>query len=114
LFEVGNGEFRFRFDAAIWKSRIFKPQLLTGQKILELTAGAMPDVKTEYCVWRPASESAAAKLLEKGVDDSVFYSLSFTKELQSATSAIFEILSDTRIRVATLQCYFPRNDTPAG
>jgi hypothetical protein len=112
LVEVGQDQFRLRFNPRAWNGRINKPQLLSAQTISDFAPAAAPDRTKQYCTWRPDSALQAARLLEK-IDDSVLYTVTFKKELQSVSSAVFEVDAYPGIHLGTLQCFFPQNDTPA-
>jgi hypothetical protein len=109
LSDIGDGEFRLRFNGQSWNGRIDKIQWIADGVL----STSMPVGNQEYCVWRPGLPDQVNKLLEKIGDDSFLYSLSFRKDLRSATSGIFDIESGNGLMVATMECYFPRSQTPA-
>jgi hypothetical protein len=109
LTDIGNGEFRLRFNGQSWNGGIDKTQWIADGVL----STSMPVGNKEYCVWRPGLPDQLNKLLEKIGSDSLLYSLSFRKDLRSATSAIFEIENGNGLMVATMLCYFPGTQTPA-
>jgi hypothetical protein len=114
LVEIGNQEFRLRFDASVWKDRIDRRQLLADRTISD-AAAAPSGTGKNYCLWKPEAAVPTAQLralLDSGAGESVFFGLSFTKELGSPAAAVFEIQSGERVRLATLECYFPEVPTP--
>lgn len=107
LADVNANEFRLRFNTRAWADRIEKPQMLADQKISDFAAASKPSNSLEHCVWQPGRQPSRI------ATDSFIYSLSFQKDRQSLTSAIFEIESIDGLQVGSLQCYFPKNPTPA-
>lgn len=108
LSDIGDGEFRLHFNGQSWNGRIDKTQWIADG----ILSNSMPVGNKEYCVWRPNMPDQV-KLLETIGDDSLLYSLSFRKDLRSATSGIFEIENGNGLMVATMQCYFPQSQTPS-
>ena len=108
--EIGQNEIRLRFNAQTWNSRIDKSQLITGEMLSEFVSAPR---NKEYCVWRPDVPAQAGLLLDKAAADSILYWLEFRKDRQSASSAVFEMESNTGVHLGALQCYFPQSQTPA-
>jgi hypothetical protein len=112
LVDVGNGEFRLRFDPATWTQRIGKPQLIEGRTVSALTAGSAPSRKQGNCVWQPGSASQADRLLASVPSLETLYTLAFQKQASSGISVSFDI-ENSNGRIGSLQCYFPQSQTPA-
>jgi hypothetical protein len=108
---VADDEFRLIFNPQTWNGRIDRPQMLADGSLLNSTSP--PARNKEYCVWRPGLPAQVNRLLDTAAKESFGYSLGFRKDLQSATSSIFEIQTEGGAVVATLQCYFPQSQTPA-
>ena len=109
---IADAEFRLKFNAETWKGRIDTPQLLTEGSLSKFISASVPVRGKEYCVWRPGLPAQVNQLLD-AANESFGFSLGFRKDLQSATSSIFEIQGDNGVIVATLQCFFPQSQTPA-
>jgi hypothetical protein len=108
---IADDEFRLLFNPQTWNGRIDKPQMLADGSLLN--SASPPARNKEYCAWRPGVPAKVNRLLDAAAKESFGYSLGFRKDLQSATSSIFEIQDDGGAVVATLQCYFPQSQTPA-
>jgi hypothetical protein len=113
LVDVGNGEFRLRFDPATWTGRIGKPQLIEGRTVSALSAGSAPLRTQENCVWRPVSATLADRLLARVPGLETLYTLGFQKQASSGISLSFDMESSGSGRIGSLQCYFPHSQTPA-
>jgi hypothetical protein len=112
LVDVGNGEFRLRFDPATWAERIGKPQLIEGRTVSALTAGSTPLRKQGNCVWQPASATQASRLLASVPSLETLYTLAFQKQASSGISVSFDIEGSSG-RIGRVECYFPQSQTPA-
>jgi hypothetical protein len=112
LAEIGQSEFRLRFNVESWKGRIGQPQLIADGTLSSFGTVSTPRSK-DYCIWRPGASTQANQLLDSSKMDSVLQSLGYKKEAQSGTSAIFELQSDTGMALGTLQCFFLKGQTPA-
>lgn len=109
LTNIGDAEFRLSFDAQTWKGRVATSQVLADGTL----SNSPPPKNKDYCSWRPGAASQANQLLDTAAADSFGFSLSFRKDLQSATSSVFEIRGANGGTLATLQCYFPQSQTPS-
>jgi hypothetical protein len=112
LVDVGNGEFRLRFDPATWTGRIGKPQLIENRTVSAFTAGPAPSRPPGNCVWRPVSAIQAEHLLNKLPDGETLFTLGFQKRSSSGISVSFDIDSSGNGPVGNLQCYLPQSQTP--
>jgi hypothetical protein len=112
LVDVGNGEFRLRFDPATWTDRIEKPQLIAGRTVSALTTGSTQLRKQGNCVWQPASATQANRLLARVPNLETLYTLAFQKQASSGMSVSFDIEGSSG-RVGSVQCYFPQSQTPS-
>jgi hypothetical protein len=113
LLDIGNREFRLRFDPATWTGRIGKPQLIEGRTVSALTAGSAPLRTQANCIWRPVSASQADRLLAKAPGVETLYTLGFQKQASSGISVSFDMENSDSGRIGSLQCYFPKTQTPA-
>jgi hypothetical protein len=112
LVDVGNNEFRLRFDLATWTGRIGKPQLIENRTVSAFTAGSAPTRPPGNCVWRPVSAIQAERLLNKLPDGETLFTLGFQKRSSSGISVSFDIDSSGNGPVGNLQCYLPQSQTP--
>ena len=110
---IADDEFRLIFNPQTWNGRIDSPQFLADGNLSKLVPTSPPARSKEYCAWRPSLSAQVRRLLDAAAIESFRYSLGFRKDLQSATSSIFEIQDNGGAVVATLQCYFPQSQTPA-
>ena len=113
LMDAGDLEFRLRFDPQSWKDRIAKPQLLTGANLTDLPESSTSTRSPRSCVWLPLQARQLSALLEQASADSVVYTLRFTQNRQSPTTAIFAVESDTGQTLGSLQCTFQQGQTAA-
>jgi len=113
LVDVGNGEFRLRFDPSAWTGRIGKPQLIESRTISALTAGSALLRTKGNCVWQPVSATQADRLLAGTPGFETLYTLGFQKQVSSGISVSFDMDSSGSGRIGSLQCYFPQSQTPA-
>jgi hypothetical protein len=114
LVEIGEGEFRLSFDSKTWTGHIRTTQSLAGKTFSE--SGRTPATRNpEYCAWRPVASAEVDRLLDSpsSTENTFLYSLSFKKDLQSVTSAIFDVDNAEGTRLGSLQCYFPQSQNPA-
>jgi hypothetical protein len=110
LLNILREEFRIRLNPQTWNGRVGAAQVLSGRQISSLDR-AQPAAGADYCVWLPASDSAAQSLLS---NDAVVYSVSaHDPEGQSGTSINFEALTASGSRIGSLQCTFPRVSSAA-
>ncbi len=100
LVEVDKSEFRIRFSPQTWAGKIGAAQVLVDQRMSSFDP-AKPPVKVDYCVWRPASTTLAARALGSEPDADVGYTLTTTD-----TSINFDIKTHNGSRVGALQCSF--------
>jgi hypothetical protein len=110
LRDIGEGEFRLRFNADTWKARIGQSQLIADGAVTNFVAAPR---NKDYCAWSPRASGPANQLLDSSKSDSIIYSLEFKKEAQSGTSAIFGMEDDSGKSLGTLQCVFSKSVTPA-
>jgi hypothetical protein len=110
LSDLGQGEFRLRFNAAVWKGKIGQSQWIADGMVAS-PAGPSPRNK-DYCAWSPRSAGEAARLLDGSKEDSSIYSIGFRKEVQS-TSAAVEIQAESGAAVGVLQCFFAKSQSPS-
>jgi hypothetical protein len=106
LVEIGQDEFRLQFNPGTWKDKMTKPQLLMNQAVSPLVTSSPPSLDGEHCVWRP-------RPVARFDQDSAIFSLGFSKGLKSVTSAIFSIEDLSGALIGTLECRFPRSETPS-
>jgi hypothetical protein len=106
LVDIGQDEFRLQFNSVTWKDKMSKPQLLINQALSPLSTAPPTSLDREYCAWRPGP-------VARFDQDSAIFSLGFSKSLKSVTSAIFSIEDLTGARIGTLECRFPRSETPS-
>jgi hypothetical protein len=112
LFDVGNDEFRLRFDPATWTARIGKPQVIAGRIISDLAVGSAPPRTQDSCVWQPVSATLSDRLVANAPGFETLYTLGFQKPAATGINVSFEIES-SGTRVGSLQCYFRQSQTPA-
>jgi len=112
LVDVGNDEFRLRFDPATWSGQIGKPQLIQGRTISALVAGSAPIRSQDNCVWQPPSGTQADRLLANAPGLEALYTLGFQKPAATGITVSFEIEGSVG-RIGSLQCYFRQSQTPA-
>jgi len=112
LFDVGNDEFRLRFDPATWTGRIGKPQVIAGRIISDLAVGSAPPRTQDSCVWQPVSATLTDRLVANAPGFETLYTLGFQKPAATGINVSFEIES-SGTRVGSLQCYFRQSQTPA-
>lgn len=113
LVDVGNSEFRLRFDPAAWTGRIQKPQSIERGIISAAAAGSASARTQGNCAWRPASPAQANRLLDNATDGEILFTLGFQKRAASGISVTFDVDSSSNGTVGSLQCYFPQSQTPA-
>src|SRR5262249_24546037 len=113
LLDIGNREFRLRFDPATWTGRIGKPQLIEARTVSALTAGSSPLRRQANWVWQPVSASQADRFLAKASGLETLYTLGFQKQASSGVSVSFDMEGSDSGRIGSLQCYFPKTQTPA-
>jgi hypothetical protein len=106
LVDIGQDEFRLLFSPRTWNDKMTKPQLLVNQAVSPLVTASLPSLDREYCAWRPGP-------IARFDQDSAIFSLGFSKGLKSVTSAIFSIEDLTGARIGSLECRFPRSETPS-
>ena len=106
LVDIGQDEFRLQFNPGTWKDKMTKPQLLLNQAVSPLVTTPPSSLDADYCAWRPGSTA-------RFDPDSAIFSIGFRKDLKSVTSAIFSIEDLTGALVGTLECRFPRSETPS-
>ena len=113
LIDVGEHEFRIRFQAQSWTGRTAAPGILVEQKIQSPPPARLPE-GTDYCAWRPGIASLGDRLLSEAPEAEVSYSLeNLERNERSAPSVVFEMKSRAGARLGTLQCFFPRTDAVA-
>ena len=113
LAEVGQREFRIRFNPQTWASKIGSSQLLSDQKLLSLDP-AKPPTGVDYCAWRPASVSLAPRVLSDQPDAAVAYTLTTTEGNRLSPASInFDLKTHNGSRLGTLQCFFPKAESAA-
>jgi hypothetical protein len=111
--DVGKNEFRLRFSTQTWTGKIGSPEVLSDQK-MSSPLSAKPQEGADYCTWRPGAANMVDCLLANEPDVEVLYSIeSFDKNSRSAASIVFDMKTDTGIRLGTLQCFFPRAESAA-
>ncbi len=101
LVDIGQDEFRLRFNTESWGSEMARPQIFADRS----TSAATPQAKP-YCEWRPDSSTSFDS-------ENAVFSLGFSKNAQSIISAVFTIETFMGGRIGTLQCFFPDAQTPA-
>jgi hypothetical protein len=111
LVDVGDREFRLRFDPAIWTARIGKPQAIENRTVSAFTVGSTPSRTQDNCVWQPVASTQTNRLLA-GIDGETLFTLGFQKRASSGISVSFDIDGSSG-RIGSLQCYFPQRQTPA-
>jgi hypothetical protein len=111
LVDVGDREFRLRFDPAIWTPRIGKPQLIENSAVSPFAVGSTPSRTRDNCVWQPVAPTQANRLLA-GIEGETLFTLGFQKRGSSGISVSFDA-DGSAGRIGSLQCYFPQSQTPA-
>ena len=112
LVEIGQSEFRLRFNAETWKGKIGQPQLVANGILSDIGTSFTPPRGKNYCAWRPRMPAQVNQLLDSSRTDSIVQSLEFKKDVQSAVSAIFEMQNDAGTALGALQCVFLSSQTP--
>lgn len=112
LVEIGQSEFRLRFNAETWKGKIGGPQLVANGVLSDIGTSFTPPRGKDYCSWRPRMPAQVNQLLDSSRLDSILQSLEFKKEAQSGISAIFEMQNDAGMALGALQCVFLSTQTP--
>jgi len=105
LAEADSTEFRIRFNAQAWTSKIGSPQLLTDKKLSSADA-AKPPARTDCCSWSPASAALAPRALGNDPDANVSYSLTTRGD-----AITFDLKTHNGTRLGSLQCSFPGANT---
>jgi len=111
LVDVGDREFRLRFDQTIWTARIGKPQLIENRAVSPFAVGSTPSRTQDNCVWQPMASNQTSRLFA-GVDGETLFTLGFQKRASSGISVSFDVDGGNG-RIGSLQCYFPQSQTPA-
>jgi hypothetical protein len=112
LVEIGQSEFRLRFNEETWKGKIGRPQLVANGVLSDMGTPFTPPRGKDYCAWRPRMPAQVNQLLDSSRIDSILQSLEFKKEVQSGMSAIFEMQNDAGMALGALQCFFLSSQTP--
>src|SRR6266850_1644440 len=111
--DVGEGEFRIRFNPETWKGKIGSSQVLSGQKMSSLQS-AQPQEGADYCVWFPGFSSLTDQLLTEAPDEHISYSVkALNKDRTASASIVFDMKTHPGVHLGTLQCFFPRKESPA-
>ena len=101
---------QFMLRGQPWTGRIGAAQVLFAKRLSTLES-ARPADGADYCIWLPATASAAARLL---MDDSVDYTITaHNQDGQSSTSIVFGMNTASGMHLGTLQCNFPRASSAA-
>jgi hypothetical protein len=111
LIDVGDREFRLRFDPATWTARIGKPQLIENRTVSPFTVGSTPTRTRDNCMWQPVASTQTNNLLA-GIDGETLFTLGFQKRGASGISVSFDVEGSAG-RIGSLQCYFLQSQTPA-
>lgn len=106
LIEIAGDEFRLHFTDESWTGRVSKPQILTARGIADAVAGSRPDKTREYCSWTPDKTPTI------NGPQTVFW-LTFRKNIQSVTSAVFDMENSGGTHLGSLECFFPKAQTPS-
>jgi hypothetical protein len=110
IVDVVRDEFRLGFAPQSWTGRVGAAQVLTGKRMSALES-AKPAEGADYCVWLPATASAAPRVLS---NDPIVYGITtHNQDGQSATSIDFVINTPDGTHLGTLQCMFPRASSAA-
>ncbi len=113
IVDVGKSEFRLRFSPQTWAGKIESPEILSEQK-MSATLSARLQEGADFCSWRPGPANLVDRLLAGDPDPDVSYSLKgIERSSQAAASILFEVQTHSGTHLGTLQCYFPRIDSPA-
>jgi hypothetical protein len=111
--DVGEGEFRIIFNPETWKGKIRSSQVLSGQGMSSLES-ARPQEGADYCVWFPGFSNLMDRLLTEAPDEYVSYSVkAVNKDRTTSASIVFDMKTHNGVHLGTLQCFFPRRDSPA-
>ncbi len=114
ILDIARDEFRIRFAAQSWGSRLNVAQILSARQLSALASSA-PVSGTDSCVWLPGSGGAANRLLTADSSEPVVYSVTARdQEGLSSTSITFDLKAPTGTHFGTLQCFFPRTSAAAG
>src|SRR6266481_5803155 len=110
ILDVARDEFRIRFAPQTWTGRIGAAQVLFAKRLSTLES-ARPADGADYCIWLPATASAAPHVL---TDDPVEYAITVhNQDGQSSTSIVFSMNTASGMHLGTLQCNFPRASSAA-
>jgi hypothetical protein len=73
-----------------------------------------PSGSSDFCIWRPSSSRTVERLIGPDPESVALYSLATaSKTAQSPTAVAFRLKTLTGQPLGTLECYFPRADSPA-
>lgn len=104
LAEVERHEFRIRFNAQTWESKVASPQFLMNQK---LSSQTQAPTGSDYCSWNPAAARLTSRLLAKDPDEDVAYAVKSSDGSRlSAASVSFDLKTHNGSRIGVLQCFF--------
>ena len=114
LADIQRDEFRIRFAAQAWNSRIGNAQLLSGHQISNL--GSSSSATTgDSCVWLPGAPALVRQLLADESAESIVYSMKLhDQDLQGSTSITFDMRTRNGTHLGSLECFFPRAPSAAG
>lgn len=111
LVDVGDREFRLRFDPTIWTARIGKPQSIENGTVSPFTVGSAPSRTKDTCVWQSVASTQTNRLLAL-IDGENLFTLGFQKRASAGIAVSFDVDGGNG-RIGSLQCYFPQSQTPA-
>ena len=75
---------------------------------------ARPQEGADYCVWFPGFSNLMDRLLTEAPDEYVSYSVkAVNKDRTTSASIVFDMKTHNGVHLGTLQCFFPRRDSPA-
>jgi len=105
IVDLVRNEFRIRFAAEAWNSKVGSAQVLSAQHMTSLeSSDATPGA--DYCIWLPGS--AVRTLLSEAPDNGVVFALNVhDQDSQSSTSMTFEFNTRTGTHLGSLKCVFP-------
>ena len=110
LGEIGQNEFRIRFNSQTWANKIGSGQVLSDQKMSTLDAARLP-TGVDYCAWRPVSAAQATRALSNEPDAEVTPTLITTDGNRSSPASVtIDLKTYTGSRIGTLQCFFVRTE----
>ncbi|MBZ5498459.1 MAG: hypothetical protein LAP85_18830 [Acidobacteriia bacterium] len=109
--DVGNNEFRLRFNSQTWTGKIRSSEILADQKLSSPQSAKLQQGE-DYCTWHPAAADLVDLLLASEPDANVSYSAEgFDRNSLEAASIVIYLKTHEGSRIGTLQCFFPHTES---